>query len=234
MEYALIAVAGLILIVSVANGYCRGFIRTALGMVAMILCLVLVYLFGAAVSKIIREQTPVYGMTSDAIQQTLRESLELPDILTREGQKEILEQSFLPDILVEKIMKQADQGGDVLGADAFFQQAGDSVAGIVVDILGCAVTFLIAFVLIRLAFVVGGLVGSVPGLHFINQLFGALLGAVRGLFVLWLLCFVIMLFAPTSYGQEALQAINQNAFLSTFYSGALSFGNILRLGVVLI
>lgn len=234
MEYALIVVAGLILIASVVNGYCRGFIRTALGMVAMILCLVLVYLFGPSVSNIIREQTPVYGMTSGAIQQTLRESLELPEILTREGQKEILERSFLPDILTEKIMEQAEQGGDVLGADVFFQQAGDYIAGIVVDILGCVVTFLLAFILIRLAFVIGGVVGSVPGLHFVNQLFGALLGAIRGLFVLWLLCFVIMLFAPTSYGQWVLQAINQNAFLRTFYSGALSFGNILRLGLVLI
>lgn len=234
MQYALIGVALLILIVSTTNGFFKGFIRTALGMAAMLVALVLVYLLGPTVSRILREQTPLYEWTSEAVQESLVDSLDLTALASQEERREMLNQSFLPQVLVDGILARTEGVEGVPVADVFLQQVGDYVAEIVVTILGGVITFLLAFLAIRLALALGGLIGSVPGLHLVNQLGGALLGAIRGVFLLWLLCFVVTIFAPTTVGQEVLRAIEESYFLRIFYSGALSFGSVLRLGLLLI
>ena len=245
MQYVVLLAAILILAGSVFLGYRKGFIRTALGMLALVLSLVIMQLIGPAVGNFLMEDSGLYEKTSRTIAESLKASVDLPetsdlsdipaDMVTPEleaqAEKQALEQTFLPEALVQAILANSSlSDAGKVGVDAAFEKAGEYLGEIVVRILGLALTFLI----IRLLFVAAGIVGSVPGIHEVNRILGAVLGALRGLVILWLLCFVVTLLAPTEFGQAMLGTIESSAFLSSFYSGALSFGSVLRLGVQMI
>ena len=100
----------------------------------------------------------------------------------------------------------------------------------IVNICGVLLTFALAFLVIRLVFLVLGVVGSLPGIHFLNQMAGSLLGFVQGLAVIWIGCFVLTVFSGTQWGQQVLAAVDGNPFLRSLYDGALSFGSVLQLG----
>ena len=249
MQYVVLLAAILILVGSVFLGYRKGFIRTALGMLALVLSLVIMQLIGPAVGNFLMEDSGLYEKTSRTIAESLKASVDLPetpdiydipaDMVTPEleaqAEKQALEQTFLPEALVQAILANSSlSDAGKVGVDAAFEKAGEYLGEIVVRILGLALTFLITFVIIRLLFVAAGIVGSVPGIHEVNRILGAVLGALRGLVILWLLCFVVTLLAPTEFGQAMLGTIESSAFLSSFYSGALSFGSVLRLGVQMI
>lgn len=246
MQYIVLLAAVFILAGSVWLGYYKGFIRTALGMLSLILSLVIMQFVGPAVSDFLMEDSGLYEKTCQTIAESLKASVDLPDLpevpadlMTPEmeaaAEQGVLEKTFLPEALVQAIMKNTaltDMGRT--GVDGAFEKAGEYLGGIVIRILGSALTFLLTFVILRLLFLAAGIAGSVPGIHQINRIFGALLGAVRGLVILWLLCFVVTLLTPTAFGQELLRAIEDSSFLSSFYSGALSFSSILRMGILMI
>ena len=83
------------------------------------------------------------------------------------------------------------------------------------------VSFLILFLLIYLAirFLVVwlDLVAKLPILSGMNQIAGALLGAVVALFFVWIVCLVFTAFSGTKLGTSALMMIEESSWLSWIY-----------------
>ena len=111
MQYVVLLAAILILAGSVFLGYRKGFIRTALGMLALVLSLVIMQLIGPAVGNFLMEDSGLYEKTSRTIAESLKASVDLPetsdlsdipaDMVTPEleaqAEKQALEQTFLPE-----------------------------------------------------------------------------------------------------------------------------------------
>ena len=66
-----------------------------------------------------------------------------------------------------------------------------------------------------------------PVVSGVNKVFGILIGLVRGLILVWILCYAVTVFSYTDIGQEAVQAMKDNKVLSLFYDGALSLGKLI-------
>ena len=231
MEAVLLVLMAAVLILFTGRGWWRGFLRTALGMVAVILAVAAGVLLSPGVSRFLRTSTPLYETVRGAVAETVADALEPEEGEAWEDAETALENSSLPGVLKETLLENnKEEVYRLLGVDSFPEYVSGYLAGVIVQICGVLLTFVLVFVGIRLAFLLLGIVGNLPGIHFFNKVGGGLLGFLQGLVVIWILCFVITIFSSTQWGQEALRAIEGNAFLSLIYDGALSLGNVLTWG----
>ena len=223
MEMGLLIFVGAVLALATLRGWWKGFLKTALGMLALVLALVFVVLFSPTVSRLLRTETPLYEKTSQTIEEVMAEMLEVKAEETKEEQQKALENSSLPNVLKETLLENNNEGMyQMLGVDSFL--------GVVVNMCGVLLTFVLSFVILRLAFLLLGTVGNLPGIHLLNKIGGGILGFFQGLVLIWLFCFLVTVFSGTSLGQEMLQTIEKNSLLSMVYDGCLSLGNVLNLG----
>ncbi len=227
MQYIMMGVAVAILLLSAGIGYRKGLMKTALGMLGLVLAVLAVWLLHPVVEGVIDEYTSLYEMTQDAVAQMLMEEMEEAKAKTQAEKEEVAE-TFLPAFLSESVM--ADLGENATTSD-FVEGVSRAAAGLVVSLVAALATFVVAFVLIRVLISFSGIFNWIPGIREINRLGGGLLGLLRGVVILWLLCFVVAMLTPMAMGQSLLKAIEENALLSAFYQGAFSFRALLRLGL---
>jgi len=235
MQYFLIIIVVAVLLAMTLSGFHRGLIKTALGMLALILTIVLVWLLSPTVSSILKNNTSLYQSCTEAIHESLVDSLEPSAEESKEAQEQVIRNSFLPAVIQDELISHNEEGTyAVLGADTFLDYLSGYLAGIVVNICGFLLTFLVVFIGIRLILALSGVIGMIPGVHLLNKVGGALFGFLQGLVIVWLLCFVVMLLSPTAFGQGLVQAIEGNPFLNMIYSGGLSIGSFLKIGKILL
>lgn len=231
MEAGLLLFVGAILVLSTCRGWWRGFLRTALGMLAVVLALVLVVVLSPTVTRLLRNETPLYDTVYTAVSEVMGESLNLTAENTPDEQKQALENSSLPGVLKDTLLENnREEMYQILGVDSFLGYTSSYLTGIILNVCGILLTFVLSFVVIRLAFLLVGTVGNLPGIHILNKLGGGILGFGQGLVLLWVCCFLVTALSGTQWGQEALGAIEKNVFLSAIYDGALSLGSVLELG----
>ena len=228
MQYILMLVAGGVLLASIFIGWRKGFLKMTLSMLALVIALIATWMFSPIVTDFLRD-TPLYSMTKNAVREALEENM-TSEGQTQEEQEEILEDSFLPAHIVEVLKENNHESVyESLKAKDFLDYVSAYVAGIVINLTGVVITFVIAGLVIHIVMLLLSVVDLIPGLHAVNKLGGAFLGFVQGLILIWLLCFVVTLLAPTEIGQEMLKAIEENVFLSMIYNGVLSFSSVLKL-----
>ena len=231
MEAGLLIFVAVVLLLFTGRGWWRGFLRTALGMLAVVLAVAAAVLLSPAVTRFLRTSTPLYDTVHTAMAEMVGEAMDLTAGESLEAQEQALANSSLPGVLKDTLLENNNEGMyELLGVSSFLDYISSYLTEVVVNICGVLLTFLLAFLVIRLALLVLGAVGSLPGIHFLNQIGGGILGFLQGLVLIWIFCFVVTIFSATQWGQEVLRAIEGNSFLSMLYDGALSMGNVLRMG----
>ena len=126
MEAGLLLCVGAVLIFFTIRGWWRGFLRTALGMAALALALVLAVVFSPTVTELLRNHTPLYDTVREAAEEALGSSLEAAEEGSREEQAEALENSSLPGVLKEALLEHNNQDMyQLLGADSFLATSAD-------------------------------------------------------------------------------------------------------------
>ncbi|WP_434310075.1 CvpA family protein [Hominifimenecus sp. rT4P-3] len=231
MEAGLLIFVGAILILATLRGWRKGFLKMALGMLAVVLAIVFTALFSPTVTRLLRTETPLYDKMTETIGVGLAEMLEGEEEDTKEGQQKALENSSLPNVLKETLLENNNERVyQMLGVDSFLGYVSRYLAGVVVNICGVLLTFALSFAVLRLALLLLGVVQHLPGIHLVNKVGGGILGFLQGLVLIWLFCAVITVFSGTSWGREALGAVQKNTLLSMVYDGCLSLGNVLNVG----
>ena len=231
MEAGLLIFVVVVLLLFTGRGWWRGFLRTALGMLAVVLAVAAAVLLSPAVTRFLRTSTPLYDTVHTAMAEMVGEAMDLTAGESLEAQEQALANSSLPGVLKDTLLENNNEGMyQMLGVDSFLGYVSKYLAGVVVNICGVLLTFVLSFVILRLAFLLLGTVGNLPGIHLLNKIGGGILGFFQGLVLIWLFCFLVTVFSGTSLGQEMLQTIEKNSLLSMVYDGCLSLGNVLNLG----
>ena len=75
--------------------------------------------------------------------------------------------------------------------------------------------------------IIGGILNgifSLPVLNLFNRVGGAALGAVQGIFVVWIIFLVLSLFWDTSWAQSGVNMVKENSVTSYLYENNLLAG----------
>ncbi len=210
---------GAYLLGMVLYGHYRGLIRLAVSMVALVVTLAAVHFAMPYVGTFIREKTPVYGWITDSVSDAFGVSEEsFPDMQMPAAQRQFIEGLRLPDDLKELLIENNNNTVyDLLGVDAFAEYIGNYLANVIINFVGFVVLFVLIYVSLKLLAGALDLVAKLPILSGMNQLAGAVLGGLQGLFFLWLMFLPVTAFAATSWASAVLDQIEASPWLSFLY-----------------
>jgi len=91
------------------------------------------------------------------------------------------------------------------------------LTNIILNALGFFITFIVAAAGLAILCFVLDLLSKLPVLHQINTLAGAVMGALEGLVVLWIVFIVITMLGSTEFGQNCMAMISESKVLSFLY-----------------
>ena len=228
MTKLLILLVIVILGVPMVRGFTNGFMRSVLVMLAFALALILLSLFGPPIYKILKNWDLFYDFMIMIATFILTKSLSaiggsevLESLNTTAGT--IVDSMNLPNALKVMILQETTEtSSEVVNAAEYIEEAGGYLAELIMEVIVGIVTFLLIYALMTYLFRGKGGWKNIPVVKMLNQLGGLVLGFFQGLVVIWVLCFILMLFSETEMGQLLIYVIEGSTFLSFFYSGPLS------------
>lgn len=223
MNWLLIIVL-ILLAAFVVEGYYRGFIRIFFSLISFLLIIALTTIATPYVVTYIEEETAIDDKVTEKclahFEKKGQEKMEEEAELSREEAEAQAEQAGveLPSKWMDKIV---ESGGkevqEALKESGIYQSMAEKMSHFIVS----GITFFILLVLIALFLnlIIRALdiVAKLPGLKGVNHLLGMLAGLVKGLIIIWLLMYLISIFATGSFGLLMMDYINQSRFLSLLY-----------------
>lgn len=218
----LFAVVLIILAGFTLHGYIKGFVRVIFSLVSIILTIGLASWLSPYVSEIL-EKTPVYENIQEKCVESIKGKVQNEVGQDVENQEPIQIAGIeLPREWQEIITQKAAQATDgVLEQSGIYQEIGNYVAGIIINMIACVLTFIIVLLILRILVNVLDLVAKLPVLSAMNRLGGVVAGAAEGILIVWLIFFVITLCKSSEMCQGLLNDINQSAFLKLIYENNL-------------
>lgn len=210
--------AGVFLAVMVLYGHYKGFIKLAVSAAALVITLFIVQAAMPQVTSILKSNTGIYNFFEDG----MRKAMGIEEMVNTEEpseQREYIEGLSLPQQLKEALLENNNnEAYRVLGVETFTNYIASYLANSVINILGFLILFAIVFAVLHIITAWLDLVARLPIISGINKIAGALLGAAEGLFLLWLLCLLVMVFSGTQMGMYLVAQIESSTWLSYLYS----------------
>ena len=218
----LFAVVVIILAGFTLHGYIKGFVRVVFSLISIILTIGLASWLSPYVSEIL-EKTPVYENIQEKCVESIKRQVQNEVGQEAQSQEPIQIAGIeWPQEWQDMIRQKAEQATDgVLEQSGIYEEIGNYVAGIIINIIACVVTFIIVLLVLRILINMLDLVTKLPVLNAMNHLGGTIAGAIEGILIVWLMFFAITLCKSSEMCQGLLNDINQNAFLKLIYENNL-------------
>ena len=110
-----------------------------------------------------------------------------------------------------------DVQNNMLGVSAFRKYIADSVTGIILNAISFVLVFVGVSIIMRIIIRCLNLLSRLPVIHTMNKMGGMLVGLLKGLILLWLICIVITIMSGTEAGIYLYGQINESPFLKYIY-----------------
>lgn len=223
MNWLLIIVL-VILAFSVWNGYRKGFIRVLFSLVSLIVTLVLATVATPYVVTYIEEQTTIDDKITEKclihVEEKAQQKLEDESQQQTQQAQEEAEKSGvdIPAEWLEKIVGEGSrQVGQALEESGIYQEMAQKLSHFIV----CGATFFLLLILISLVLHLLihmlDLVAKLPGIKQVNHLLGMIMGLIKGILFIWLLMYLLSIFATGPFGLMMMDYIQKSRFLSFLY-----------------
>jgi len=131
----------------------------------------------------------------------------------------IMDSLQLPAFIKKLLLQNSSDGfGGIIDANALSDSITSNVSSFIISIL----SVLLIFIGVKLALqivcsILNGMM-SMPLLNAANKISGGLFGAVNGIIVVYIICAILVLFAPMKVFNPIVKLINESAIAKTFYN----------------
>ena len=138
--------------------------------------------------------------------------------LTKVEQTELIQNLPVPDFLQNLLLNYNNsEGYKKLEVTDFGGYLVNFFANIILNILAFVVTLLVVQLVLWTGITALDLFSRLPVLNFVNHLGGLAVGALQGLFAVWLLFLIISLFSATEIGMTLMNMVNESVLLQPMY-----------------
>lgn len=222
----LLIVLLIVTILSAIAGYYRGFVRTALSMVFLILVLTVSGWISPYVGSALEEHTQITENIHNACRDMVADALEKQTDGITSGniaeQQEILNAVGLPGELLGSVFSSEPvQTGQENAVEELADRTADVLTDLAVDAVVFVISFAAAWIVVSLIRRAADLFAELPVIGFVNRIFGGLLGIVRALIWIWLFFLVLTIFAGTEWGSFCMKAVQEDSILLFLYHNNL-------------
>lgn len=202
-----------VIVLCIFQGLRRGMVRSAFSLISVILTLFFGSLLNPYMSRFLTENTPIYDTVQEKCEGSITAALE-----NKEEQDQFISGLPLPESMKQILAENNnEQSYQTLLAETFSEYLSHSIAKMAIGSISLIFTFLLVSMFMNL--LVGMLDGifSLPVLSLLNRAGGAVLGAVQGIFVVWICFLIITLFWDAAWAQEATALIKENEITYVLY-----------------
>lgn len=202
-----------VIVLCIFQGLRRGMVRSAFSLISVILTLFFGSLLNPYMSRFLTENTPIYDTVQEKCEGSITAALE-----NKEEQGQFISGLPLPESMKQILAENNnEQSYQTLLAETFSEYLSHSIAKMAIGSISLIFTFLLVSMFMNL--LVGMLDGifSLPVLSLLNRAGGAVLGAVQGIFVVWICFLIITLFWDAAWAQEATALIKENEITYFLY-----------------
>lgn len=235
------------IVLNVFIGGRKGFFKTAISMVFLVLVLVLASLLNPYVSKFLREDTPVYQSVHSKCEDVLFSYLEkeAKDKISEEDKAALIAQGISEEE-IEAQIKKADVPADMqkpalqtlplpeairrnliynnradvyelLGVNKFVDYVSSYAAYSITNGIAFLLSFTLAIIIVKVALYAINILTAIPGISFVNAVGGMLLGGVCAILWVWVFFLVVTVLCNTAVGKVLMAAIEGDILLSFLY-----------------
>ena len=206
-----------ILALSAYFGYKKGLIKTLYSLFAVIFTLVITVVCAPKVSDYIHGNEKIYNKirtgVEKSVEQSLESTMEIKDALKGDETVDDIDGLALPKGIKDAIKEKKDYTVNVVK-----KQVTDKLTEMIIK----AIAFLGVFVAVSIALIIIvsllDIISKLPGINMINKWGGLLVGACKGVLIVWILFIIITAFASTDLGGKLFTEINSNPITSYVYN----------------
>lgn len=209
-----------VIVLCIFNGIKRGMVRSAFSLVSVVLTLLLGAVLNPYMNRFLTENTPIYETVQEKCEE--RVAVILEDKMSEQGNKEEQAQFIAGLSLPESMKIILEKNNTVenyqhLLAETFGEYLSHSIAQIAIGSISLILTFILVSIFMNL--LAGMLDGifSLPVLSLLNRMSGAVLGAMQGIFLIWICFLMITVFWDAAWAKEASILIQKNKITSFLY-----------------
>ncbi|MBQ3600763.1 MAG: CvpA family protein [Lachnospiraceae bacterium] len=235
MNWLTIVVLALI-VVLVIRGYQKGIIKMVLSLGAIVLSIVGTLILGPIISGGLCNSEVIMKSTSQWVNDGLgieEKCLEVTESVTtglqnkkinNSEKKEMIEELSLPakikNTMIDNVTEIVGTTGTVT-AKKFAQSISEYLAKIIIKAITYIVIFIILKIIFRILVKVFNILDNLPVIGDMNELAGAAVGGISGIFIVWIGFLVLLAFSGTNFGMECYQCINESPILTFLYNNNL-------------
>lgn len=219
------------LIIETLLGSKRGFFKSVLSLLAVVLAMFFTYYTSPKVAAYICNETDIKDVITERVEQTLANTLleggasseesqsdDADSMESRSQQTDMLQQSGLPTYLQQVLGENSNaEFYRALGADTFVHYMAGYISTVIINILAYLVTYIALWLLLRIMANALGLVSRLPILHGLNRVGGAIFGFGKGLLIVTLVFLLITMFGQIPLGSTLFSQIETSPLLQWFY-----------------
>ena len=199
------------------RGWRRGLIMTVFSMFATVIAIAISAQLSPQLSRT-WQNTAVYEIVSERVEMTLFKGQDSQnDGEEGEDNRGVINSLPLPDVVQNVLASNDDAQNNMLGVSEFRKYIADSVTGIILNAISFVLVFLGVSIIMRIIIRCLNLLSRLPVIHTMNKMGGMLVGLLKGLILLWLICIVITIMSGTEAGIYLYGQINESPFLKYIY-----------------
>ena len=189
------------------RGWRRGLIMTVFSMFATVIAIAISAQLSPQLSRT-WQNTAFYEIVSERVEMTLFKG---------EDNRGVINSLPLPDVVQNVLASNDDAQNNMLGVSEFRKYIADSVTGIILNAISFVLVFVGVSIIMRIIIRCLNLLSRLPVIHTMNKMGGMLVGLLKGLILLWLICIVITIMSGTEAGIYLYGQINESPFLKYIY-----------------
>lgn len=202
------------------KGFQKGMVKMALSFLSVFVTLAACFILNPHIERVLKQETRIYESIQSQCESYITDTVEVQEDeeINREEQKEVIQKIPLPENITEIFFLKNSSGEyDRILMGTFAEYLAGGIADFIVGGISLFLTFLFASILMGLLGKILGAVFSFPILSMMNRIGGAVLGAAKGICVVWIFFLIISIFWNTVWAQNCYQLIRENPIISYLY-----------------
>lgn len=199
-------------------GFRKGFLRILLTTMALVATIILAGILAPPFSEFLSDTFIGKGIEKKVNEYVEAKVDEPIADRAKDTQDKLIDKLPLPKFIREDISeKNTISEYFSRKVSGFTEYLKERLADSVLKAVAYVILFIIIFLAFRILLRVTHMVNRIPIIGGINRILGAALGLLEGLLIVWCAALLIMMFANTPFGAQAIEVINGNAFLKFLY-----------------
>ncbi len=215
----------LFLLFCIFNGYRKGFLRIILTTLALVVTIVAAGILAPHFSKFLQGTfigTSVEKSIDSFVEKRIDGSARELINKAKEVQEKVIDGLPLPKFLKEDIQEKNEKDGyNEYGVSNFKDYLSTRLSTTAIDAIAYIILLIVIYLILRILLRVVGVIGKIPIIRGVNRLFGAIVGFVEGILIVWCICLIIMALSQTTFGVKIVDIIEQSSVLKLIYNNNL-------------